>query len=457
MKGLIPALLVGLFSTALQGQILTGVTLEGEIYPAHEDLITDPGFFILDCDNDSLGALPLVDLGTGYYMGYQGGLFPGGSNNDPNPHFNNGKNISKAIKPLNDLGLVDYLTGEVSLIGIGPSVASDPYNEWKETQNDIDWPGVNPCLNVKGNFIGGKSVADMLDIDGTYWASFLTGLASKNIDPLQVQIAWMLLVSSTDSNDVNYYVDTVTNQYIQVLHNLQTLCPNLQQVFISGIHYTGYTSPEHKRYDFLIEPYGYWSNLVVKNVITLQINGDSRLTYSGLGKVAPFITWGPYFWADGITPRAYDGLSWPCDNFRDDTIGGGFHLKDTFKFKEADLIDSFFINNPISKIWYKNAAAWSACGTGRMIDKDDEMYESVSLHCYPNPAHDVIQIPVDENLQGESTLMMYDQYGSLLCVQHFDARTTLTCEVQINNLPSGIYYVLMRDHKQTIAGRFLKT
>ncbi|HMX05889.1 MAG TPA: hypothetical protein PKE14_14535, partial [Chitinophagales bacterium] len=101
MKGLIPALLVGLFSTALQGQILTGVTLEGEIYPAHEDLITDPGFFILDCDNDSLGALPLVDLGTGYYMGYQGGLFPGGSNNDPNPHFNNGKNISKAIKPLN--------------------------------------------------------------------------------------------------------------------------------------------------------------------------------------------------------------------------------------------------------------------------------------------------------------------------------------------------------------------
>ncbi|HNO27805.1 MAG TPA: hypothetical protein PKN15_03365, partial [Chitinophagales bacterium] len=72
-------------------------------------------------------------------------------------------------------------------------------------------------------------------------------------------------------------------------------------------------------------------------------------------------------------------------------------------------------------------------------------------------AHDVIQIPVDENLQGESTLMIYDQYGSLACVQHFDARTTLTCEVQITNLPSGIYYVLMRDHKQTIAGRFVKT
>lgn len=437
-------------------QILTGVGIGAEVDPADEGSIPDPGYFILDCGNDSLGALPLVDLGVGYYMGYQGGLFPGGSNTDPNPHLNNGKNISKAIKPLNASGIVDYINGEVSLIGIGPSVASDPYNEWKETQNDLDWPGVNPCLNVKGNFIGGKSVADMLDIDGTYWASFLAGLDSKNIDPLQVQVAWMLLVSSTDSNDVNYYVDTVTNQYIQVLHNLQTLCPNLQEVFISGIHYTGYTSPEHKRYDYLIEPYGYWSNLVVKNVISLQINGDTRLTYSGVGKVAPFITWGPYFWADGVTPRAYDGLLWSCDNFRDDTIGGGFHLKDTFKFKEGDLIDSFFINNPVAKIWYKNAAAWSACGTGRMADADDMEIHETGLHMYPSPAHDQINVQLPEELTGVSEILVYNNVGALIERQQFDARTYLNYSVDIHALPAGLYYIQLKDAHHIIAGRFVK-
>lgn len=434
--------------TAGGGDVITDIV--------YEEPIPDPGYYILDCDNDSLGALPFPDLGTGYYMGFQGGLFPGGSANDPNPHQQNGKNISKAIKPLNSLGLVDYVNGEVTLVGIGPSLASDAYNEWKETQNDLGWPGTNHCLNVKGNFIGGKSVVDMLDIDGPYWASFLTGLASKNIQPGQVQVAWMLLMSSTDTMDVNFYVDTVSEQYIQILHNLMTICPNLQEVFISGTHYTGYTAPEHKRYNYIIEPYGYWSNLVVKNVITLQINNDPRLVYSGLGKNAPFITWGPYFWADGVTPRGTDGLSWPCDNFRDDTIGGGFHLKDEYKYKEGDLLDAFFNNNAIAKIWYKNAAAWSACGAGRMTGDDDAGAPEEPLTVYPSPASERISVPVINGLTGTTALTIYNSAGIAVYHEYFDAKTELVRTLNIHALPPGIYLVQMNDSENRYSGRFVK-
>ncbi|MGB4929438.1 MAG: hypothetical protein WBP43_05670, partial [Chitinophagales bacterium] len=57
------------------------------------------------CDNDSTGLIPLVDLGTGYYAGHQGGLFPGGTNNIPLYHRKRGVKFSnESIKPLDSLG-----------------------------------------------------------------------------------------------------------------------------------------------------------------------------------------------------------------------------------------------------------------------------------------------------------------------------------------------------------------
>ena len=415
-----------------------------------------PGFYELDCDNDSLEALPLTELGPGFYMGYQGGLFPGGSNMDPNPHQSNGKKISKDIKPINSLGVIDYINGEISVIGVGPSVASDAFNEWKEKMNGLGWPGVNACTNVKGNFIGGNSVVDMLDIDGIYWSNFLSGLASKSIEPIQVQVVWMLLVSSTDSSDINYYIDTVSEQYIQVIHNLYSMCPNLKEIFISGIHYTGYTVPEHARYEYLVEPNGYWSNLVVKNVVSMQINGDPRLKYTGPSKQAPFITWGPYFWADGIKPRIADGLSWPCDNFRDDSIGGGFHLKDEYKYKEGDMMNAFFQTNTISKIWYKNSAAWAACGTGRMMAPDEDIEDEFKLVISPSLANNQIFIPIVAGLSNTTSVAIFNSTGMQVYMTKVDAYTQYTLEVDISQFPAGIYFVALSDAKNKYSGSFIK-
>ena len=57
----------------------------------------------------------------------------------------------------------------------------------------------------------------------------------------------------------------------------------------------------------------------VTNPIEQQINGDPELNYDpsrGPVKV-PWISWGPYLWADGETPRS-DGWLWRCSDFQDD-------------------------------------------------------------------------------------------------------------------------------------------
>jgi len=48
------------------------------------------------------------------------------------------------------------------------------------------------------------------------------------------------------------------------------------------------------------------SGFAVKNAIQDQIGGDPNMNFDpSKGKVkAPWIAWGPYYWANGLNPRA---------------------------------------------------------------------------------------------------------------------------------------------------------
>ena len=66
------------------------------------------------------------------------------------------------------------------------------------------------------------------------------------------------------------------------------------------------------------EPYAYESGFAVKWMVANQIAGDSLNFDPGQGPVeAPWLSWGPYLWADGMEPRS-DGLAWPCEYFQSD-------------------------------------------------------------------------------------------------------------------------------------------
>jgi len=67
------------------------------------------------------------------------------------------------------------------------------------------------------------------------------------------------------------------------------------------------------------EPLGYETGFAVKNAIQDQVNGNANLNYDpSVGPVlAPWIDWGPYYWANGLLPRS-DGLVWTCQDYVQD-------------------------------------------------------------------------------------------------------------------------------------------
>ena len=88
------------------------------------------------------------------------------------------------------------------------------------------------------------------------------------------------------------------------------------------------------------------------DVIKTQLSG--KLPFAGPSRVAPWIAWGPYLWADGLKPRK-DGLTWLCSDFQID----GTHPSAAGRHKVAGLLMQFFTNDPTTRSWFMTAPAGS--------------------------------------------------------------------------------------------------
>jgi hypothetical protein len=60
---------------------------------------------MVDFTRTSVGLIPLTDLGAGTYQGFQGGLYPGGTNEPPAAYQQLGIARSRAVQPLNQDGV----------------------------------------------------------------------------------------------------------------------------------------------------------------------------------------------------------------------------------------------------------------------------------------------------------------------------------------------------------------
>ena len=414
----------------------------------------------LNCGNDNSGLIPLTDLGTGFYEGIQGGLYPGGSNTRPAVHQQKGIDISHTIEPLNDAGTVSYDNGQVLFIGMGGSNASNAYNMFNDTMKHYDWKGTSQCMNVKGLFYGGKDLHDMIDTTSTfYWDELQGRLFNRNDTWEQVQIVWILEQSELDTPDIAYYIDYVADQYTTLMHVMLDSMPNLKMVYLSGFHYTGYTHPEHELYDFLVEPKGYWGNLAIKELIERQINGDPLLDFEGEGRVAPYVNWGPYFWADGVNPRGGDFLTWPCEDYRDDDTGGGFHLEEIGKYKEAKMLINFFETDTVASWWYKAGAQWEACEndtTGyfenNKLNYRDPVEQAIKF--YPAKTMDGITIEIPGIKQNELSCVIYNLEGEKILSENINTLQTNKFLLNVENYPEGMYVFVAQTESGPVSGNF---
>ena len=63
---------------------------------------------------------------------------------------------------------------------------------------------------------------------------------------------------------------------------------------------------------------------------------------------SPLLLWGPYFWADGVTPRKSDGLIWEQKDFGND----GTHPSDSGRQKVAEMLLKFCKTDPLAQSWF---------------------------------------------------------------------------------------------------------
>src|SRR5205085_8298511 len=106
-----------------------------------------------NCAGTSTGMIPLIDLGTGLYHGYPGGLYGAGSNVRPPAHDAAGIAIANALGPLDTLGAPDP-AGRIVLISIGMSNCTQEFSTFVPIANAD--PQRDPHVRVIDCALGGQ-------------------------------------------------------------------------------------------------------------------------------------------------------------------------------------------------------------------------------------------------------------------------------------------------------------
>jgi hypothetical protein len=295
-----------------------------------------------DCDQTSVGMMPLMDLGTKTYQGEVGGLYAGGTNVPPADHLDAGLLIVQSLKPLAPDGTVDEENGVILLVSVGMSNTSQEFNRFRQLVGELD--GLHPKLAVINGAQGGKDVTHTADPNNSFWDVLNQRLAQGGYTPQQVQIVWLKQAKAQPSGPFHQSAGQLKSWLADSVRNVKHHLPNAALCYLSSRIYAGYATTTLNP-----EPYAYESGFAVKWLIADQIAGDPQLNFDpNVGEVmAPWLAWGPYLWADGLTPRS-DGLIWECG----DLAADGTHPSESGRTKVANLLIDFFSSDPTATPWF---------------------------------------------------------------------------------------------------------
>ena len=129
------------------------------------------------CSATSTGNVPLIDLGTGTYNGFVGGLYPNGSNVRPAAHEAAGLVMADAIQPLNGAGQVDTANGRIGFVSIGMSLTNQEFEVFEYASNAD--PLRDPRITTVNGAQDGHSAFQWADPNHISWTVLADAVSSR--------------------------------------------------------------------------------------------------------------------------------------------------------------------------------------------------------------------------------------------------------------------------------------
>jgi len=296
---------------------------------------------------DGSGPLvPISDLGTSLYLGAEsGGLYANGSNTDDPTHHAFGQSAAAGIGPLDANGNPDP-NGKYVFLSIGLSLTQQPFSQFLQIA-DTD-PSKNSHLVMVNGATGGATASLLAGVNNNFWNAIVYDyLPNAGVTTKQVVAAWVLDLNGGPSGTFPADMSKLQTNLQSIAQNLLVKFPNIKLAYYSSPNYTGYSNG---RVNLDPEPYAYETGMAVKNAIEDQISGDASLNYDpAKGKVkAPWMTWGPYYWTNGMIPRS-DGFVWTC---QDSDTDGTHPSNPVGRIKVSTELLNFLKTDDTASTWF---------------------------------------------------------------------------------------------------------
>ncbi len=276
---------------------------------------------------------PLTDLGSAKYLGFSGGLYPNGKNSRPSAYEDAGVALGATVQPVDKDGKPS-ISGKVVMVSVGMSNASREFSQFIQLA-DAD-ARKTPSLVMIDAARNGADATQIADPCGDYWMHLDRQLQRCEATTAQIQVVWLKTALAHETRGFPENARLLQRELRSIVEILRTKFPQLKLMYVSSRTYGGYSKT-----DLSPEPIAYESAFAVKWLIEERINNPS------LHRSIPWVSWGPYLWADGMTPRR-DGLIWERSDFEPD----GVHPSAQGALKVAIKLFEFFESDPSVRHWF---------------------------------------------------------------------------------------------------------
>ena len=179
-------------------------------------------------------------------------------------------------------------------------------------------PAKNPHLVVINGGEAQANASDFATLSSPFWGTLLnylvpnTGVTINRLWPSCSKTSIRSRPAPIPLPDVA----TLQTEFETVAQNMLVNFPNVKLMYFASRMYSGYSGTVDLADP---EPYAYEAGFAMRGAILDQINGAPNLNYKPANGavLAPWMSWGPYTWANGLIARS-DGLTYSCQDVRSD-------------------------------------------------------------------------------------------------------------------------------------------